>query len=90
MIVRSSWKGPQVIVEDGIRLENNSRSVFILALQGSAGAVWRLGKAGFPEERASTFEEALEDYTARFTILKPFGIPFDHAFLCRLSLRDLS
>lgn len=90
MIVRGAWEGPQVMVKDGISLEHNSHSVFIPALQGSASAVRRLTKAGFPVDRIFTLEEALEDYMARFPTLKPFRIPFDHALLCRLALRDIS
>lgn len=64
--------------------------MFVPTLQGSATALSKLIAAGIPQERIFTPEEALGDYLARFPNLKPFKIPFDHAFLCRLALRDIS
>jgi len=90
MVARGAWEGPQVMVKDGIRLESNPHAMFVPTLQGSATASGRLIAAGIPQERIFTLEEALGDYLARFPNLKPFKIPFDHAFLCRLALRDIS
>jgi hypothetical protein len=90
MVVGGAWEGPQVMVKDGIRLESNPHAIFVPVLQGSASSVRRLRNAGIPQERIFTLEEALGDYLDRFPTLKPFSIPFDHAFLCRLALRDIS
>jgi hypothetical protein len=90
MVARGAWEGPQVMVKDEIRLESNPHAMFVPALQGSANTSGRLIRAGIPPERIFTLEEALSDYLARFPKLKPFKMPFDHAFLCRLALRDIS
>jgi hypothetical protein len=90
MVVGGAWEGPQVMVKDGIGLESNPHAIFVPALQGSASVIRRLRNAGIPQERIFTLEEAVGDYLARFPTLKPFKIPFDHALLCRLALRDIS
>jgi hypothetical protein len=90
LVPRGAWEGPQVMVKDGVQLADKTFGIFVPALTNCRDIVRTLVRAGFDADQIFTLSEASDLYRSRFRQLNPSAIPFDHAFMCRMALRDIA